>query len=37
MTNVIADLEKEEAARLLEGKKIPVFGAGDTVRVNVRI
>ena len=37
MTNVIADLEKEEAARLLEGKKIPVFGAGDTLRVNVRI
>jgi large subunit ribosomal protein L19 len=37
MTNVIADLEKEESTRLLEGKKIPVFGAGDTLRVNVRI
>ena len=35
--NVIQDLEKQEAARLLEGKKIPYFQAGDTVRVNVRI
>ena len=35
--NVIQDLEKEEAARLLAGKKIPYFQPGDTVRVNVRI
>jgi large subunit ribosomal protein L19 len=35
--NVIEDLEKEEAARLLAGKKIPNFSPGDTVRVNVRI
>ena len=35
--NVIEDLEKEEAQRLLAGKKIPAFGPGDTVRVNVRI
>ena len=35
--NVIQDLEKEEATRLLSGKKIPYFQAGDTVRVNVRI
>ncbi len=35
--NVIEQLEKEEAARLLEGKKIPHFQPGDTVRVNVRI
>jgi len=35
--NVIAELEKQESARLLEGKKIPYFQAGDTVRVNVRI
>jgi large subunit ribosomal protein L19 len=35
--NVIQDLEKEEATRLLAGKKIPYFQAGDTVRVNVRI
>ena len=37
MTNVIEDLEKEESARLLAGKKIPLFSPGDTVRVNVRI
>ncbi|MBV9997083.1 MAG: 50S ribosomal protein L19 [Caulobacteraceae bacterium] len=35
--NVIEDLEKEEAARLTKGKKVPVFAPGDTVRVNVRI
>ncbi len=35
--NVIEELEKAEAARLLEGKKIPSFQAGDTLRVNVRI
>src|SRR5689334_17141633 len=37
MANIIADLEKEEAARLLAGKKIPEFQPGDTVRVNVKI
>ena len=35
--NVIQDLEKEEAARLVAGKKIPYFQPGDTLRVNVRI
>ena len=35
--NVIEELEKQEATRLLEGKKIPYFQAGDTLRVNVRI
>src|SRR5271165_6246074 len=35
--NVIEELEKQEARRLLQGKKIPYFQAGDTVRVNVRI
>jgi large subunit ribosomal protein L19 len=35
--NVIQELEKEEAARLLAGKTIPAFQPGDTVRVNVRI
>jgi large subunit ribosomal protein L19 len=35
--NVIEELEKEEATRLLQGKKIPYFQAGDTLRVNVRI
>ena len=37
MANIIAELEKEETDRLLAGKKIPEFGPGDTVRVNVRI
>ena len=35
--NVIEELEREEATRLLTGKKIPAFSPGDTVRVNVRI
>ena len=35
--NVIEQLRKEEAERLLAGKKIPEFRPGDTVRVNVRI
>ena len=35
--NVIEELEKEEADRLLANKKIPDFQPGDTVRVNVRI
>ncbi|MFO1014820.1 MAG: 50S ribosomal protein L19 [Caulobacteraceae bacterium] len=37
MANIIAELEQEESARLLAGKKIPDFQPGDTVRVNVRI
>ncbi|MGH6987611.1 MAG: 50S ribosomal protein L19 [Caulobacteraceae bacterium] len=35
--NLIGELEKEEAARLTKGRKIPAFHPGDTVRVNVRI
>jgi large subunit ribosomal protein L19 len=35
--NVIEQLEKEEAERLLAGRKIPQFQPGDTLRVNVRI
>jgi large subunit ribosomal protein L19 len=35
--NVIEQLRKEEADRLLETRKIPEFRPGDTVRVNVRI
>jgi len=35
--NVIEELEKEEAARVTAGKKIPAFQPGDTVRVNVKI
>jgi large subunit ribosomal protein L19 len=35
--NVIEQLRKEEADRLLQTRKIPEFRPGDTVRVNVRI
>ena len=35
--NVIEELEKEEAARLLAQRSAPEFRPGDTVRVNVRI
>jgi len=37
MADIIAELEREESARLTQGKKIPDFQPGDTVRVNVRI
>ena len=35
--NVIEQLRKEEADRLLAARKIPEFRPGDTVRVNVKI
>jgi len=35
--NVIEQLEKEEIARLSEGKSVPDFGPGDTVVVNVNV
>ena len=35
--NVIEQLRKEEAERLLAARKIPEFRPGDTLRVNVRI
>src|ERR1700759_192753 len=35
--NVIEELEKEEADRLLAQRKIPEFQPGDTLRVNVKI
>ena len=35
--NVIEQLRKEEADRLLAQRRIPEFRPGDTVRVNVRI
>ena len=37
MANIIAELEREEAQRLLDKRTIPEFQPGDTVRVNVRI
>jgi len=35
--NIIQQLEKEEADRLLAARQIPEFQPGDTVRVNVKI
>jgi large subunit ribosomal protein L19 len=35
--HLIQTLEREEIARVTEGKKIPDFGPGDTLRVNVKI
>ena len=35
--NIIQQLEKEEADRLLAIRSIPDFQAGDTLRVNVKI
>ncbi len=35
--NLIETLEKEEIARLTEGKTIPDFGPGDTLVVNVNV
>ncbi|MBL8769819.1 MAG: 50S ribosomal protein L19 [Phenylobacterium sp.] len=35
--NVIEQLRKEEADRLLATRKVPEFRPGDTVRVNVKI
>ncbi|HUH09551.1 MAG TPA: 50S ribosomal protein L19 [Brevundimonas sp.] len=35
--NIVQQIAAEEKARLLEGKTIPEFQPGDTLRVNVRI
>jgi len=35
--NVLQTLEAAEITRLSEGQKLPVFSAGDTVRVNVKV
>jgi large subunit ribosomal protein L19 len=35
--NLIRELEQEEIARLAGGKKIPDFGPGDTLLVNVKV
>ena len=35
--NVIEQLEQEQVAKLSEGKAIPEFTPGDTIRVNVRV
>lgn len=35
--NTIQKLEQEQMAKMTEGKEIPEFGAGDTLRVAVKI
>ena len=35
--NIIEKLEAEQIAKLTEGKEIPKFGAGDTLRVEVKV
>ena len=35
--NIIEQLDQEQIAKLTEGKKIPVFTPGDTVRVYVKV
>ena len=35
--NVIEELDKEQVARLSDGKTIPQFAPGYTIRVNVRV
>lgn len=35
--NVLQQIEQKEIARLTEGKSIPAFSPGDTVRVNVKV
>lgn len=35
--NIIQQIEKNEIATLTEGKKIPDFGPGDTLRVKVKV
>jgi len=37
MANLLQKFEQDQVARLTEGKEIPDFQAGDTVRVSVRI
>ena len=35
--NIIEQLEKEQAAALSNKRKVPDFGPGDTLRVNVKV
>lgn len=35
--NIIQKLEQEQIAKLTEGKTVPEFGAGDTLRVDVKV
>jgi len=35
--NIIETIEREEIARVTQGKQIPDFGPGDTLKVNVKV
>ena len=35
--NIIEQLEQEEIAKLTSERPVPEFGAGDTLRVHVRV
>ena len=35
--NIIGDFEREQIEKLTAEREVPVFGAGDTVRVQVRV
>jgi large subunit ribosomal protein L19 len=35
--NILQQLEAEQVEKLTDGKKIPVFSPGDTLRVNVKV
>lgn len=35
--NIIEEIEKEQVGKLTEGRTIPEFAAGDTLRVNVKV
>lgn len=35
--NILQQIEKEQIQKLMEGKSIPEFAPGDTVKVNVKV
>ncbi|MCY4189997.1 MAG: 50S ribosomal protein L19 [Rhodospirillaceae bacterium] len=35
--NIIQEIEQEQIAKVMEGKNIPDFSPGDTLRVNVKV
>ena len=35
--NILQELEKEQAAAIMNGRSVPEFAPGDTVRVNVKV
>ncbi len=35
--NIIEELEREQIARLTEGREVPDFAPGDTLRIGVRV